>query len=63
MEEEYNKKISVYFNDTLTNIFAQIRKFFQKFNDNIKFKDKINQLIFQHAIFKNRNCFLNFIIK
>ena len=63
MEEEFNKKISVYFNDTLTSIYAQIKKFFQKLNDNKKFEDKINKLIYEHTLSKNKNLLLNFYNK
>ena len=40
--------VKEYFNTTLTSIYSNIKKFFERLDQNEKFKDEINNLIHEH---------------
>ncbi len=46
--------VKEYFNTTLTSIYSNIKKFFERLEQNENFKDEINNLIHEHEIYLNR---------
>ena len=46
--------VKEYFNTTLTSIYSNIKKFFERLEQNEKFKDEINNLIHEHEIYLNK---------
>ena len=56
--------VKEYFNTTLTSIYSNIKKFFERIEQNKNFKDEISNLIHEHEIYLNRkivNQFYKFI--
>ena len=53
--------IKLYFQSNLDNILCQIVKFLRKYDSNLDIKEKIDEYLYQHSIYKNKSKIEEFI--